>query len=139
MNRKEKIIYHSNLIAKKLGLKLEDSEYNYGEGIGRADNHCFKEDWLIVFEMEFSQRHPEMNVMKVWPYLESNPKSRILMIQHLIDEDSVSPNRIKLCKWIASKMEGQLKGRFYYALLINDLNEKSLKDIKALMSQLSII
>jgi hypothetical protein len=139
MKRNEKIISYSGIIGEELGLTLRNKEFNYGKSIGRADNYCVLNDWIIIIEMEFSQRHPEMNVMKAWPYLETNPKSKILMIQHLMDEKSVSPNRIELCHWIANKMEAQVKGRFFYKLLINELNEKSLNEIKKQMRKLGIL
>ncbi len=139
MNRKERIIYQSGLIGEKLSLTLLNKEFNYGPGIGRADNYCVIKDWIVVFEMEFSQRHPEMNVMKVWPYLEANPEKKIFLVQHLIDEKSVSPNRIKLCHWMANKIKEQLKDRFNYTLIINDCSEGSLTSIKDHLTTLEII
>lgn len=138
MKRDEKIIHYSGVLGEKLGLKLRNEEFNYGKEIGRADNYCEISDWTIVIEMEFSQRHPEMNVLKVWPYLESNPNRKILLVQHLMDEKTVSPNRINLCKWIANKIEGQMKDRFYYRLIINEINQNSLNDIKDCMKKLGI-
>lgn len=139
MNRKEKIILYSNKIGKKLNVSLVNEELNYGRGIGRADNYCIVNDWHVVIEMEFSQRHPEMNVMKAWPFLETNPNKKILLIQQLIDVKSVSPNRIKLCNWVAQKIEENMKGRFYYFLLKNDLDKKTLEGIMAQMKQLKIV
>ena len=139
MNRKEKIIHFSNLIGNALGLTLMNNELNYGKGIGRADNYCIINNWFVVFEMEFSQRHPEMNVMKAWPFLDLNPEKKIFLIQHLIDEKSVSPNRIKLCTWIGEKMELHNKGRFIYNLIINDFDKKSKSHISNQMKELSII
>lgn len=138
MSRKEKIIKYSNLIGNQLGLPLKNIELNYGKGIGRADNYCIIKNWHVVIEMEFSQRHPEMNVMKAWPFLENNPKEKVFLIQHLLDDKSVSPNRIKLCKWLGAKMEAQLKGRFYYNLIINDLNPNTITGIKEQMINLNI-
>ncbi|MBU3025903.1 hypothetical protein [Zobellia galactanivorans] len=139
MNRKDKIIHFSNLIGSALGLTLNNSELNYGKGIGRADNYCIINNWYVVFEMEFSQRHPEMNVMKAWPFLDLYPEKRIFLIQHLINEKSVSPNRIKLCSWIGEKMEQHNKGRFFYNLIINDFDEKSKLCISKQMKELNII
>jgi hypothetical protein len=138
MNRKEKIIKFSNIIGEELGLRLKNSEFNYGKGIGRADNYCIQNGWIVIFEMEFSQRHPEMNVLKAWPYLEEYPDKKIFLIQHIIDEKSVSPNRISLCKWIGKKMEAENKNRFFYHLIINDLYEKSIIKIKNHLKELTI-
>ena len=139
MNRKEKIIHYSNIIGNALGLTLNNRELNYGRGIGRADNYCIINNWYVVIEMEFSQRHPEMNVVKAWPFLDLNPEKRIFLIQHLIDETSVSPNRVKLCSWFGEKMEMQNKGRFFYNLIINDFDEKSLIHISNKLKELNII
>src|SRR5215211_2361277 len=105
MSRKVKIIGSSNRLAKALGLILVDKELNYGKGIGRADNHCVQKDWSIVFEIEFAQRHPEMNVIKIWRYLEKHADKKIFLIQHITDTSKVSPNRIELCEWFGAKMK----------------------------------
>lgn len=124
MSRKLKIIEESNLIATKIGLKLVNEEFNYGQGIGRADNHCILNDWIVIFELEFSQRHPEMNVLKVWPYLNKNVKTKIFLIHHITDTKQVSPNRIALSSFIAEKMKEDLKERFYYFPIINEFDKK---------------
>lgn len=138
MNRKEKIIHFSNLIGNALGLTLINKELNYGKGIGRADNYCMINNWYIVIEMEFSQRHPEMNVLKAWPFLDLNPEKKIFLIQHLVDEKSVSPNRIELCNWIGEKMERHNKGRFSYNLIINDFDKNSKRHILKKLKELNI-
>jgi hypothetical protein len=129
LSRKLKIIEESNLIATKIGLNLVDKEFNYGRGIGRADNHCILNGWIVIFELEFSQRHPEMNVLKVWPYLIENVKTKIFLIHHITDSIKVSPNRIALSSFIANKIKEDLKERFHYFPIINEFDKKTESDL----------
>lgn len=117
-------------IATKIRVTLKDEELNYGPGIGRADNYCKKNEWLIVFEIELKQRHPEMNVIKAWRYLEANPEKKILLIHFITDTNEVSPNRVELCDWIGEKMMKYLNDRFRYRLFKNLLPEERLNLLK---------
>jgi len=139
MKRDEIIILHSNSIARKLGIKLEDKEINYGKGIGRADNHCLMNGWIIVFEMEFSQRHPEMNVMKVWPYLESNGHKKIFLIHHIQNIKRVSPNRISLSSFIANKIKDSNPERFEYFQILGELDDNKESALKKRLNELKIV
>jgi len=128
----ERNILYSNNIARKFGLSLSNSEFNYGPGIGKADNYAIINDWLVVFEIEYSQRHPEFNVSKVWPYLENNPAQKLFLIQHIVDNKEVSANRIFHCEWMAEKMITSLNDRFMYQLIINDLTDNDIKSLKTM-------
>lgn len=123
-------------IAKAAKLPLIGKELNYGKGLGRADDYCVVKDWKTVIEIEISQRHPEMNVIKAWPYLINNTNEKIFLIQHITNTSAVSPNRIQLCNWIGQKMEIDLGGRFKYFLIQNKLTPAIIRQLKTEISKL---
>lgn len=130
MNRKESILHHCKEIEEKLEIVLAGNELSF-DNWGRADNYLrLNENSFLVVEIEMSQRHPEMNVLKIWPYLKNNPKKKVLLIQYLIDENSVSPNRIRLCRWLKEQMEQELSGRFLYHLFVNEIEEVEIGKMK---------
>jgi len=122
--------------AQAAGLSLVGKELNYGRGIGRADDYCTFKGWKVVLEIEISQRHPEMNVLKAWPYLINNTTEKIFLIQHITNTSAVSPNRIQLCNWIGQKMENDLSGRFKYFLILNQLNQPAISQLKNELTKL---
>ena len=138
MTRKDKIISLSNLIAQRIGLTLENKEFNYGKGIGRADNYCITSEYIVIFELEFSQRHPEMNVLKVWPYLNNNPSKKIFLIHHITDTNFVSPNRIELSSFIAERIKADTK-RFEYFQILNEFDKSKEFELKKILKQRQII
>ena len=138
MTRKDKIISLSNLIAQRIGLTLENKEFNYGKGIGRADNYCITSEYIVIFELEFSQRHPEMNVLKVWPYLNNNPSKKIFLIHHITDTNFVSPNRIELSSFIAERIKADTK-RFEYFQIKNEFNKEKVDELSIKLKEKKII
>lgn len=138
MTRKDKIVSHSNLIAQRIGLTLENKEFNYGKGIGRADNYCITSEYIVIFELEFSQRHPEMNVLKVWPYLNNNPSKKIFLIHHITDTNFVSPNRIELSSFIAERIKADTK-RFEYFQIKNEFNKEKVDELSIKLKEKKII
>jgi hypothetical protein len=128
--RKENILTHSNAIGTALGLQLTGKEYSL-DAYGRADNHCrLNESLLFLVEIEMSQRHPEMNVLKVWPYLQNHEDQNIILVQHIIDRTSVSPNRLLLCHWLNDEMAKTLASRFRYHLIIGEVSQNDIAAIK---------
>ncbi len=133
LSRKDKIIKYSNAIASRLDLTLVDKELNYGRGIGRADNYCIINNRSIIFEIEFSQRHPEMNVLKSWMYLEKNKQEKIFVIQHITNTEAVSPNRVGLCSWLGEKIKKEMNDRFDYYLIKNAIKQQDIVEIKNIL------
>ena len=122
---------YSKILGAKLGLDFLEKEFNYGKGIGRADRFIqLSPDKLLILEIEWAQRHPEMNVLKVWPYLTKNVDQKILLVQYIVSKSSVSPNRIELCNWLGKKMENDLKGRFEYHLFVDHLKDDAIDHLK---------
>jgi hypothetical protein len=113
---KARNIRYSNLVANEIKLNLEDKEYNYGNGIGKADNYCYQNGWLIVFEIEYGQSHPNTNVIKIWPYLDKTKNEKIFLIHVIVPhpDKKISPNRINLCDFAANKICANHPKRFKY-------------------------
>lgn len=134
--RKETILKCSKQISEKTDLTFAGKEFNYGRGIGRADNYySVNQDKHVILEIENSQRHPEMNVLKAWPYLKDNPDKEILLIQFITRTDEVSPNRVELCKWLGKEMMQALNNRFLYYLLINEITRTDIENMKQLINR----
>ena len=84
------------------------------DGWGNVDFFCKHEDVLMLLEIEKGQKHPNTNVLKVWPFLNENPNQKILLIQIIRPENNAPKNRLKLCKYTGKKLEELYKGRFAY-------------------------
>lgn len=114
---KSRNIRISSQVASELGLELTNNEYNYGRGIGKADNYCLYGGWLIAFEIEYGQSHPSTNVLKSWMFLDQELHERLFLVQILVPnpKKSISPNRINLCDFIASKIKTEHSKRFVYS------------------------
>jgi len=100
-------------IAEKLGFYFNPQEYSL-DGWGEVDFFSYKDGILILLEIEKGQKHPNTNVLKVWPYLAENPEKKILLIQLIRPENNAPGNRIRLCKFTGKKLEEMFSGRFSY-------------------------
>jgi hypothetical protein len=129
----------ADIIGKELGISFSNQEYKL-DSWGDADNfYEMNENDLVLLECELGQKHPNTNVMKVFPYLEKHSNKRIILIHYFFPENKAPKNRLALCDFIASKMENSLKDRFQYVSLkceksfvIEKLREKK----KGIMQQL---
>ena len=91
---------------------------------------------MILLECEKGQKHPNTNVLKVWPYLENNKNIKIILFQYFFKENKAPKNRVALCGFTGEKLENQFRNRFQYVQL-NDQIRDSLNDMKeGLMQQL---
>jgi len=136
---KQENIEIAEIIGKELGISFSNQTYKL-DSWGDADNfYEMNENDLVLFECEIRQKHPNTNVMKVFPYLEKHSNKRIILIHYFFPENKAPKNRLALCDFIASKMENSLKDRFQYVSLkceksfvIEKLREKK----KGIMQQL---
>ena len=100
-------------IADFFNFDFELDELNLN-GWGRVDFFSYYKNILVLMEVEKGQKHPNTNVLKLWPYLEENPGQKILLI-HVIRSDNQAPkNRLALCEFTGEKLEKMFKGRFAY-------------------------
>lgn len=87
---------------------------------GQADGWAMltNETWLVV-EVEAKQKHPTTNVLKYWPYLENHRNERIVLAHCFFpDSPGLSSSRGKLARWLGSRLELLLEGRFFYQPIV---------------------
>ena len=108
-----KVTEDNLFIAHKLDIEFEPSEFKLDEW-GNVDFYYKKDNLLVLLEVEKSQKHPNTNVAKVWPYLEENPKIKVLLIQIIREENRAPRNRIALCDFLGQKMENVFPDRFRF-------------------------
>jgi hypothetical protein len=72
----------SQFIENTLGITFINEEFSLGKW-GETDNWCqVSHDRLILLECEKSQKHPNTNVLKIYPYLEEFPKVQIIFLHY---------------------------------------------------------
>lgn len=73
----------------------------------------------MLLELETGQKHPDTNVLKVWPYLEAHQGMVAVLIQ-VFDAGAQNEkgNRGRLASWVAEKMTAALGKRVSYDRLI---------------------
>lgn len=107
----------SDLVGSVLGVAFKNEEFSLGKW-GVVDNWTQLLDGvLILIECEKSQKHPNTNVLKLFPYLEENPNAKIFLIHYFYPENKVSPNRLALCDYLGVKMQRDFGYRFQYLSL----------------------
>ncbi|MBK9096709.1 MAG: hypothetical protein IPM14_01050 [bacterium] len=101
-------------IAEQLPFDFKNKELSLS-GWGRVDFYCEIDDILIFLEVEREQRHPNTNVLKIWPFLEEHSQLKIFLIQIFMEsKKKVSPNRLKLCRYVGQKLEELFPDRCRY-------------------------
>lgn len=75
---------------------------------------------FLILEIEASgQKHPNTNVLKVWPYLTENPETSVILVHAFLSSNpQLSGSRGRLCTWLAREMEVQLGRRFRYVRVV---------------------
>lgn len=110
----------SILLEKELNIKFENHEFNLN-GWGDVDNYAIVDENKYVFlECELGQKHPNTNVLKLYPYLEENRKISITLIHFFFSDNKAPKNRLKLCDFIADKMKQEFGARFNYKKIIQN-------------------
>ena len=129
----------SRILENELGVSFSNYEFKL-DSWGDVDNYCeLNNGDLLLLECEQGQKHPNTNVLKLYPYLEQHPKKRIVLIHYFFPENKSPKNRLALCDFIAKKMEILFNGRFQYVSLKcekSSLLEKLKEQKKGLMQQL---
>ena len=99
------------------GIKFENFEFKL-DNWGEVDNYAIIEKNTYVFlECERGQKHPNTNVLKLYPYLEENPQISITLIHFFFKENKTPKNRIRLCNFVANKMKIDFGNRFNYKII----------------------
>ena len=103
----------NNAIASKLPFQFESTEFALGRW-GNVDYYSKQGNVLVLLEIEKGQKHPNTNVLKVWPFFEENREIKILLIQIIHPENRAPKNRLQLCKFTGKKLEEIYPDRFKY-------------------------
>tara|TARA_Y100000591_G_C21502163_1_gene530483 strand:+ start:164 stop:568 length:405 start_codon:yes stop_codon:yes gene_type:complete len=95
---------------------LESHELDL-EGWGRVDFYAYHNDILVLIEVEKGQKHPNTNVLKLWPYIEENPDQKMFLIHVIRNENKAPKNRLALCDFTGKKLENIFPTQFSYMLI----------------------
>jgi hypothetical protein len=107
----------TSIIEKALNVVFWNEEFCLGTW-GDVDNYCkVGDNAYLLLECEKSQKHPNTNVLKLYPFLEEHSDVSIVLLHYFFPENKAPKNRKMLCKYIANKMEQEFKGRFQYITL----------------------
>lgn len=122
----------SRRIEAIMNLVFENHEFDLN-GWGHADNYCWTDDQtLILLECEKGQKHPNTNVLKVWPFLEQKNQLSITLLQYFFPENKAPKNRLSLCDFIGNKLQNQFGSRFQYLQLHEPIDDVLVDQIKSL-------
>jgi len=110
---KENIII-SQAIEEAIGITFSNEEFSLGKW-GEVDNWCnLSYDTLILLECEKGQKHPNTNILKLYPYLDEFPKVNVMLIHYFFPENKAPQNRVALCHFLGDKLEAEFGIRFQY-------------------------
>jgi hypothetical protein len=107
------------LIARELRVSFSGRKFSLG-GWGEIDDYVdLGRDRFLFLEVETGQKHPNTNVLKVWPFLEANATASIVLVQAFFpDSPGCNSSRGRLGCWLGDKLQALLPGRFSYHRLI---------------------
>lgn len=129
----------SAIVGKELGIRFQDREFSLGKW-GDVDNYCeVASNRYVLMECENAQKHPNTNVLKLYPYLEENPGVSIILLHYFFPKNQAPKSRRMLCDYIANKIEQEFRGRFQYISLPTDVTliEAALNQKNGLVQLLS--
>lgn len=80
-----------------------------------------KPNYYLILEAEDGQKHPRTNVLKLWPYLETEPRVSVILA-HVFFQGGKrrDSSRGRLGPFIGQKIAQALGGRFRYCQLVID-------------------
>ena len=109
----------TKILSHEFGLTFRDRKFDLG-GWGQVDNYVkLRPNRYLFLEVETSQKHPNTNVLKVWPYLEDHPDDSVILAQAFFpDSPGYNSSRGRLGYWLGEKLESLFPGRFKYHRLI---------------------
>jgi hypothetical protein len=129
----------SETIAKELGITFNNEEFSLGKW-GEVDNWCeLSHDTIVMLECERGQKHPNTNILKLYPWLEEFPKAHVILLHYFFPENKAPKNRLALCDYLGEKITKEYTDRFQYVSLRcanNEVDNKIREQKKGLMLQL---
>jgi len=113
----------SKVIGQVIKVTFENEEFHLN-GWGEVDNYFQMNNNTFLFvECENSQKHPNTNVLKLWPFIEENEEYKIILFHFFFRKNKAPKNRLKLCDFTASKIRQAYPNRFQYINLESDVDE----------------
>jgi hypothetical protein len=109
----KKVTQENIPVANELPFDFVDEELSL-DGWGDVDFYCAKDGILVLLEVEKNQKHPNTNVVKLWPFLEEYRKNKVLLIQVIRNDNKIPKNRLNLCDFIGNKLEQLFPNQFRY-------------------------
>ena len=128
----------ANIVGRTLKVAFRNEEFSLDKW-GDVDNfYDIGNNAFLLLECEKGQKHPNTNVLKVYPFLEEHKDVSIVLLHYFFLENKAPNNRKMLCTFIANKMELAFKDRFQYISLPSDVNliEGALKLNRGLIQKL---
>lgn len=126
-------------IAASLPYAFQTNEFSL-KSWGIVDFYAQKDNVLILLEIEKGQKHPNTNVLKLWPYLESDSSIKIILIHVFMPQNVAPKNRVELCNFLGSKLENMFPKQFrYYKYNWSDITSKDLENIETKINELASI
>lgn len=118
MSRKGERAY-AEAVAGKTGVPFIGAKRKL-DSWGEVDDYAVvRDDFLVLFEFEKGQKHPNTNVLKVWPYLDARPNLTIALVQLFVaGAQNEKGSRGRLAQWVADRMSLEFGGRFLYFRLL---------------------
>ena len=113
--------YAARLVARDTGVEFEDQCLRLKDWGTVDKNALLKPNYYLILEAEDGQKHPCTNVLKLWPYLETEPKLSIILV-HVFFQGSKrrDSSRGRLGPFVGRKMAEALHGRFRYCQIVID-------------------
>lgn len=101
------------------------AEYQLALGC-RADYGCQIDERRFLFvEIELSQKHPQTNVVKYWPWLDASEHRQVLLVQLFYGNTS----RRRLTSWIGERLAELFGERLIYLLFDAPLSNGDIDQI----------
>jgi len=125
----------ATIVGSAVNVDFQNQNYTL-DGWGAVDDYVELGPGRILFlEVETSQKHPNTNVLKLWPYLYENPQLTVVLAQVFFPESpGLESSRGKLAVWLGTQMESILYKRFVHTqLIVNRENGEIVGDIDKLL------
>jgi len=108
----------ATIIARETGVSLQGRK-DLGVWGKTDESSKLSPDRFLFFEIEAGQKHPNTNVLKLWPYLEENPGASVILAQVFVEGSACcDSSRGKLASWLGAKLESIFPDRFRYCRLL---------------------
>jgi len=119
-------------LSRRLDIKFKKRKPNL-KGWGRPDGYAIVDGVSLFVEIENTQKHPDTNVLKYWPFLEEEGTEKMILV-HVFSSQSpgVSGSRSSLAEWVAKKICSKFGDKFKYFRIIFRMPEEEIEGLEKL-------